>query len=202
MIFSCKVNRDWDSEYDPDGSFQPPTANIFSVGPVDVNVVQIEIQWDSPIISSYQIFRDNAPTSDHTYNLIAFGLIGEIDLSDVDLPTSWAMVTFSDSSVTIGQLYTYRIRAMVDENPGPFSALYSTQTSLPGPTVLVAETLTDHEVSLAWEYSLLGGNGRYWIPVNSKYNRNLLNEGQKNVLDEKCLSAKIERVIAIMQKTL
>ena len=57
---------------------------------------------------------------------------------------------------------------MADEVPGTWSIMYSASTTLSAPSSISIEKLSDHEIILNWDYSLLRTNSKYWIPSNKK----------------------------------
>jgi len=86
------------------------------------------------------------------------------------------ITTYSDSGLTYGETYNYKLRCLTDQNVSAYSDSVSGGTIFPAPSNLSAVALNDHQIELTWDDNCdfeegfeiqqqQGGNG--WIILDS-----------------------------------
>jgi len=152
VVFSCTSDREWENPYDPDSGIEFTAPEITSITPVDFDRMSIAWTSNDSLYTIIQIERSLSSQAN------SFAKITEVDAS---------ASPYTDTGLEFGNTYYYRVRGMADEVEGSYSAIANGVLNLPAPTDLSATALSDHQVQLTWNYSLLAKLSRYWIPVPS-----------------------------------
>ncbi|MDP6593100.1 MAG: fibronectin type III domain-containing protein, partial [Candidatus Marinimicrobia bacterium] len=100
-----------------------------------INDSEIKLTWtqEEEQISGFRIERKTGSGS--------FTQITEVD-KDV--------TEYTDTGLTVGTDYTYRVKAFTDDNESDFATSNTTNTSFPSPTNLTATPLNDTDIQLTW----------------------------------------------------
>ena len=77
------------------------------------------------------------------------------------------VTSYQDEGLIFGTSYTYRVAAVSTYNISDYSNEVISGTIFPAPTELTLTALNDHQVQVQWNYSLLKGDGYYWVTSSS-----------------------------------
>ncbi|MBC8174383.1 MAG: hypothetical protein H8E82_01845, partial [Candidatus Marinimicrobia bacterium] len=148
LLLSCTSDREWKNPYDPDSGTKFVAPEITSISAVDID--KLSIAWISNDEHYTKILIERSLTSNN------FNKIAEVDTSESP---------YTDTGLVFGNTYYYRILGKADEVEGSYSEIATGVLNLPAPTNLSAMALSDHQIQLTWNYSLLAKVSSYWIPA-------------------------------------
>jgi hypothetical protein len=100
-----------------------------------INDSEIKLTWTQEVeqISGFRIERKTGSGS--------FSQIVEVEK---------VVREYTDTGITVGTDYTYRVNAFTDENESGYATSNTTNTSFPSPTNLTATPLNDTDIQLSW----------------------------------------------------
>jgi len=150
LLLSCTSDREWQNPYDPDSGTEFTAPEITSISPVDID--KLSIAWVSNDEHYTKIRIERSLSS----NTSTFNQISEVDTSESP---------YTDTGLVFGNTYYYRLLGMADEVEGSYSEIANGVLNLPAPTNLSATALSDHQIQLTWNYTLLAKVSSYWIPA-------------------------------------
>ena len=146
LLLSCTSDREWQNPYDPDSGTEFTAPEITSISPVDID--KLSIAWVSNDEHYTKIRIERSLSS----NTSTFNQISEVDTSESP---------YTDTGLVFGNTYYYRLLGMADEVEGSYSEIANGVLNLPAPTNLSATALSDHQIQLTWNYTLLAKVSSY-----------------------------------------
>ncbi len=108
--------------------------------------------------------------------------------------------SFIDEGLIFGNSYTYRVRAFTAFNLSEYSNEIITGTIFQSPANLTATPLNDQQIELQWDYSLLKGDGYYWIPVSTLKQKSTETHFEKRKWNSTITDSRFEEGFSIERK--
>ncbi len=134
LLTTCE-ERPRSNPLDPDTELDPSEWAPSNLQAQVINDSQIKLTWTQvdERISGFRIDRKADSGS--------FSQIAEVEK---------VVREYTDTGLTVGTDYTYRVTAFTDENESDYATSNTTNTSFPSPTNLVATPLNDTDIQLLW----------------------------------------------------
>ena len=125
--------------FDPEVNTDFPAPTLISVDNFGLAKIQVKFSSDYEYFTKYQLERKTEQTGFLQIAIIPAEII--------------AFQAYVDSLINADSLYTYRIRGMADELPGPYSNTMSHTLSITPPVDILAYSPDDHRITIEWNMS-------------------------------------------------
>jgi len=144
LFFTTCEDRPRTNPYDPDTDKDPNTWAPSNLQANVINDSKIKLTWtqNEKQISGFRIGRK----------------AGSLDFSHI-AEIGKEIIEYTDTGLTLGTDYTYRVKAFTDENESGYVISNTTNTSFPSPTNLSATPIDDQTIELAWTDNCSFENG-------------------------------------------
>jgi hypothetical protein len=127
-------NESWYAISDTTGTIFPSPSNLTAT-PVSDSEIQLAWSDNCSFEAGFKLERSGGGS---------FIQIGEVDTN---------VTVYTDTGLTVGTDYAYRIKAFTDENESNYALSSATNTSFPSPTNLTATAIDDQSLQLTWSHN-------------------------------------------------
>ncbi|MDR0706714.1 MAG: fibronectin type III domain-containing protein [Treponema sp.] len=125
----------------------PAPANVTAAAPPSNSISSILVSWDSVSgAASYKVYRGGSADGEYT-------LAGSLEATSYT-----ATESYTDTELSMGTTYYYKVSAVDSGGEGPLSAPVSATTRVAGATNVTAAALSSNSISISWD-SVSGATG-------------------------------------------